>query len=370
MRDVPSIDLLPGSAHDARAAADQLRAAAGGFAAGLRVAHQIGAVRVGEAWRGEAYEAFRSVFEAQPMAGASQRAIDAMVEASSALDHYASQFDQHQRELTYYRYQLHAITAGGLVPDDQLVDVQRILARAAEVWEQHRRAESVLHDVFDRLDDVPTFATPPRSGLDQVASVGLGVYDFVRGFVEFGVFVTRMNHDPRLWAEIVGNRQEIWDTIQYVVDNPTEYGEALAAAVFDTQLLRDDPARWAGKIAPTVALAFFSGGGGVATRLSATSAAGAAAARFPRVGAAVAGVAEGTSSSVIGHFSPAAERVVHYASQYERAARHVKVGGSLVAQDQRDCVEDEVDEFLAEDAEPEPDVMGPVLTRPTSGSGG
>ncbi|MCO8128423.1 hypothetical protein NHL50_14525 [Acidimicrobiia bacterium EGI L10123] len=277
------IPLLPGDSSAIRSAAADLT----GTVPRLRTAHgaavQVEAVLTGDHWQGTAFDAFRRVVERKPLPQALDAAVDRMGQAAEKLHWFAGRFDEHQDRLRHLRAQ-----AASLDPADAALAAQRpaLEAQVEMVLDAHRACLDSVAELFDWLDDQPTFATPPPSNWDRVtgtvgdaiggtldvlASFGTGVYEGFRDLV-LGIRDLLLLLDPTGWPDLWSNRGQILAMLQYVAENPIEFLGDLGTALLDLDTLFEDPARWLGRRVPDLLLAL----GTVGTGTVASRAAGAA----------------------------------------------------------------------------------------------
>lgn len=295
------IALLPGDSWSVRRSAQEIRATVSDLATARSAADQIEAVTRGEHWRGEAFDAFRAVVERRPLTAAVDHAAARMHDAADQLIWFADRFDDHQARLRWCRSRLTAVVAsaeaerasaaaGGLPepmgPERELAEIRR---EVDDVWEQHRWALRTVADTFDRLDDEPTFATPPPSTFDRARgalggfidgvasgtwslSVGLaeGTRDLVVGLAEVAILLNPLTLPGRL-ADAWENRAQIVAVLQYAWDNPGEFFGELGRAMLDLDMLFEDPARWVGRRIPDILLTVATGGLGRIGTTAATS---------------------------------------------------------------------------------------------------
>ena len=286
------IPVLPGNSAAIRSAAADLT----GTVPRLRTAHQaavqVEAVLTGDHWRGTAFDALRRVVERKPLPQALDVAVDRMGQAAEKLHWFAGRFDEHQDRLRHLRARAAAL-ADHVHPDMDpasvaALEAQRraLEAQAHAVFDEHRACLDAVAELFDWLDDQPTFATPPPSNWDRVtgtvgdaiggtldvlASFGTGVYEGFRDLV-LGIRDLLLLLDPTGWPELWANRGQILAMLQYVAEHPIEFLGDLGTALLDLDTLFDDPARWLGRRVPDLLLAL----GTVGTGTVASRAAGAA----------------------------------------------------------------------------------------------
>lgn len=295
------IALLPGDSWSVRRSAHEIRATVADLAKARAAADHIEAVTRGEHWRGEAFDSFRAVVERRPLTAAVDHATAAMNEAADQLFWFADRFDDHQASLRWCRSRLSTVVASAeadraaaaaaglpepIGPERELAELRR---QADEVWDQHRWALRVVADTFDRLDDEPTFATPPPSTLDRARdslggffegvagggwslTVGMAeaTRDLVVGLAEVAVLLNPVTLPGRL-ADAWENRAQILAVLQFAWDNPGEFFGELGRAMLDLDMLFEDPARWVGRRIPDILLTVATGGLGRVGTTAATS---------------------------------------------------------------------------------------------------
>lgn len=303
------IPMVSGDSWSVRRSAQELRSTVGDLATARLAAAHIEAVTRGDHWQGEAFEAFRRVVDRQPITAAIDHAKTCMHEAADQLHWYAARLDEHQDELRWCRSRLASVleaaatsrvaaeAAGSVVPDALDAEVVEIARRVDEVWRRHRWALEVVADTFDRLDDEPTFATPPPSTLDRatgalsgfVAGVANGAWsltvgmaegtrDLLMGLVEVARLLNPITLPGRL-SDAWANREQIVAVLRHAWDHPGEFFGQLGRAMLDLDMLFEDPARWIGRRIPDVLLTVATGGMG---RLGSSAASSARALRGAR----------------------------------------------------------------------------------------
>ena len=242
--DVP---LLPGSSSGLRASAAHLRSTLPDLDTAHRAAVQIEAITDGDHWRGEAFDAFRSVTERKPLPAAIDGARARMEEAAARLDWLAGRFDDNQETLRWCRARL-----AGLDAEDPAAAAERaaIDRDASRAWDDQREAARSVADLFDWMDDQPVFAEPPPSVLERV---GRGAVSVVHGFAEgtwdlvSGLGQIALLFNPaalpftlqRAWE----NRDQFMAVLQWAWDDPGAFFSQLGRAMLDLDMLLEDPAR-------------------------------------------------------------------------------------------------------------------------------
>lgn len=297
-----AIDHLPGSSWAVRASAREIRSTIDDLAVARRAAERLEAVTSGTCWQGEAFDAFRSLIERRPLTAAIDHADRCMREAADRLDWYADRHDDHEDQLRWCRSRLREIVAqdaaeraaseaaGGPPPPEPWPAINRILDHAADIWRRHRAAVDAVAATFDRLDDEPTFATPPPSTFDKVAggvtgfvegvlggawsfAVGVaeGVRDLVVGLVEIAQLLNPLTLPARL-VDLIQNWDQVVAVLRYAWDEPGQFFGDLGKALLDWDMLMEDPARWVGRRIPDILLTVATGGmGKVGTTAASTA---------------------------------------------------------------------------------------------------
>ena len=269
------ITLLPGSSAGLRASAAHLRSTLTDLDTAHRAALQIEAITDGDHWRGEAFDAFRSVTDRKPLPSAILRARGHMEEAASRLDWLAARFDDNQQTLRWCRARLAGLDCTSPEYDAERTAIERDAARA---WDDHRSALGSVADLFDRLDDEPVFATPPPSLLERVAggagSLAYGFYegtrDLVVGTVELAIMFNPVML-PFTLQKAWNNRDEIRAVLDFARNDPLGFLAVLGRSMLDLDMLFEDPARWLGRRIPDILLTLATGGLGRVGTTAATS---------------------------------------------------------------------------------------------------
>lgn len=293
-----AIDPLPGNSWAVRASAREIRGTLEQLAVARRAAVRLEAVTDGACWQGAAFDAFRSLLRRRPLTAAIDHADRCMHEAADRLDWYADRYDDHQDRLQWCRSRLREVVAranadraaaeaaGTPPPPEPWPEVDRILDHVADIWRRHRAAVDAVAATFDRLDDEPTFATPPPSNLEKVTgvvegvlggawsvAVGLaeGTRDLVVGLVEIAQLLNPVMLPSRI-VDLIQNWDEVVAVLRYVRDNPGEFFGDLGKAMLDWDMLLEDPARWVGRRIPDILLTVATGGmGKVGTTAASTA---------------------------------------------------------------------------------------------------
>lgn len=270
------VDLLPGSGDDLRLAAQSLRAACDPLMRARDAALGIEAILDGDDWWGQAWQAFVASTNHRRMSTVADNAIAAMEDAAAAVTVLADVHDDHQHRLRSCRWELDqeraAVASGG----DATRGLQ-VLAEADTIHEHHRQAQLELMAVFDRLDDATHLAEPPASLGDQARSVAGNAWDqaweFGAGVVEasvdlatIAVVLANPLGAAYLVHHLVQNADEYRAMIGYAIDNPGDFAREFAKGMVDLDTLMDNPARWLGKLVPSVVLSLATAGSGMAAR--------------------------------------------------------------------------------------------------------
>lgn len=264
----------PGDSWAVRSGAAGIRSTLDQLGTARTAALHIEDITGGAHWRGEAFEAFARVIERQPLRLALDRAQNHMIQAADRLDWFAGRFEANTETIRWCRSRLASLAIdGGGIPDELVPEVQRIQWDAERAWDDHRTSSQHVADLFDWLDDQPTFAPPPPSNWDRVRGAAGHVWSFGVGAVEatwdmatfaaeIMVWVNPLTA-PFKWHETWENRAQIAFLLRYAWDHPGEFGAEVGKAVVDLDTLRDDGvARWLGHRVPELVLALATAGFG------------------------------------------------------------------------------------------------------------
>ena len=268
------IRLLPGSSVDLRAGAAAVRATLHDLDRARAAAVRIAEITGGEHWSGEAFEVFRAVVDRKPLPAALDHARSRMEQAAAGLDRLATAFDSDQQTLRWCRHRLAGLRdAAGSASDELRAEIEAemraVLRDADDAWSNHRRSLSELADLYDWLDDQPTYAKPPPSALERIGGavgsfvigVGEGTWDMVTGVAELAMLLNPVML-PFTIHDAIENRDQIMAVLQYAWDNPGEFLTELGKSMLDWETLMDDPARWLGRRVPDILLTLATGGMG------------------------------------------------------------------------------------------------------------
>lgn len=344
------IAYLPGSSETLRSAADRIRATTAGLDTARSAAARLEAILAGRAWRGRGFEAFRAAYDRKPITPAVDHAVDRMHEAATALDVFAARFDDHQDTLRWCRHRAQA-----LAPDDPALTT--VLQEALEVRERHRRNLDTLAEHFDRLDDEPTYATPPPSNFERVSGfvgdVGRGAGQGLWSLATLGFEASLYSNPvtaPAKWTEAWEQREQIVAVLQYAAANPDELALELGQAVLDWDALMEEGfGVWVGRMIPGIVIGLATAGMGRVGVGAAQAARGAtrvstAASRFARTDTVarrvatklvdprpVAGLVDGllTGSPAMSTRTQGAMAGVFGVAVLDKAATPVAVAGSM-----------------------------------------
>ncbi len=275
---VPSdLPFPPGSSAAVRAGAADIRATIPSLRTARAAAEHLEDIARGVHWRGDAFAAYQRRCERGSLTPAIDRAIEWMTVAADRLDHFSSRFDANTDTIGWCRSRLVALgIEGGSVPDELVPEVQRIGWDADRAWADHRAALADVADLFDWLDDQPTFAEPPPSNWDRVRggaghvwSFGVGITEGTWEMVSFTAELMAFTNPltgPLEWREAWHSREQIRAVFDYARDNPGEFATEVGRAVIDLDTLTEDGvARWLGHRVPDVVVALATGGAGSAT---------------------------------------------------------------------------------------------------------
>ncbi|MDZ7674111.1 MAG: hypothetical protein U5K30_03455 [Acidimicrobiales bacterium] len=285
----------PGDGRAIRRAAGELRATFAELTTARRAAEHVGAICDGAHWRGEAFEVFRVAVDRKPLPAAIDHARRAMEEAASRLEWFATRFDANTRTISWCRSRLLALgLVDGHVPADLAAEVRRIVDDAERAWDDHRAALRAVADTFDRLDDAPTFATPPRSnlqkavgfteavnefGVDVLLGAGEAAWELGKLAGQLSLFSNPVT-GPVMWHRVWNARDQVGAVLSYAWDNPGAFTLELGKAIIDLDTWTEDGvARWIGHRIPDIVLTVATAGYG---RVGTTAAAAVRGARATR----------------------------------------------------------------------------------------
>jgi hypothetical protein len=284
------IELLEGSPSSLRSCASDLRTLAGELTPAWLACHQLGLITDGTSWNGQGFDAFRTKVDKNPKTSDIDNAQSMMHSAAGALDTLATGLDDCQGRITWCRQRIDALALGdGDIPDDVRPQVESIKADADGARADYARYLTTAGQTFDELTDKTVYAEPPPGFFESVGNFfetvgGIGA-DFLVGIVE-GVWemvkglysIVAILVQPWKWPEA-------WETIKkiavYAWNNPGEFLKMVGQAMVDWETLKENPAKWLGKLVPNILLAIVTGGAGTAA--SVLSRVGAFASRFSRL---------------------------------------------------------------------------------------
>ena len=262
----------PGNSGLVRAAAADIRSTLEQLRTAKTAAVRLDDITSGAHWRGDAFDAFRRATEVKPLPEAIDHASGRMTLAADRLDWFADRFVANTSTIRWCRSRLAALGLdGGEIPEELLDEVNRIQWDAERAWDDHRSSLRSVADLFDWLDDEPTFAQPPPSNWDRVRGAAGHVGSFILGIGEecwellkFSAELTMWLNPitgPLKWREAWENRDQIIAVLQYAWNNPGEFALEIGKAMIDLETLREDGvARWLGRRVPGVVLAIATGG--------------------------------------------------------------------------------------------------------------
>lgn len=276
-----------GNSWSIRSGADQLRSTIEQLRTARVAAIRIEDITAGAHWRGDAFEAFKQAASHKPLPAAIDHASERMEQAASQLDSFAARFDRNVDTIRWCRSRLAALgIEGGEVPDELVGEVQRIGWDAEQAWDDHRAALRSVADLFDWLDDEPTFAKPPPSNWDRVTGAVDTMFDFTNNILigtaeavvemaklaaEISLFVNPLTGPFKMY-ELWQNRDEFLAILDYAWNNPGEFALEFGKALIDLDTWREDGiGRWIGHRIPDLVLTLATGGYGAIGRGAALS---------------------------------------------------------------------------------------------------
>jgi hypothetical protein len=295
-----------------------LRGAAGLFrtvADGLDTAHEgcskLAEVRGGTSWCGDGFSAFQETVDRNPTPADISNAQSVMFRAASACEVLADGIEDCQERIEWCRGRIDSlcIGAGGEISDEQRPVVEAIKADADAALEDYGRHVERAEETFGTLEGETTYAQPPPGFWDQVGGTVSWAWGNVRenwnGFFDEGGIIYRLNDEVDNPLEYLGfsvkeglqlyvgmweGVTEMWDgavalaplmypgwspaktemiynlTLAYQAyqQDPRQFMWDTGEAVLDYETLRESPARWLGKLIPTIAIGAVTGGAGAA----------------------------------------------------------------------------------------------------------
>jgi hypothetical protein len=285
------IELLEGSPSELRSCANDLRTLAGELQPAWTACVQLTRIADGTSWNGDAFNAYRSKVDKNPTAADIDNAQSMMNQAAGTLDTLASGVEECQGRIQWCRQRIDALglPEEGDIPEDKKTQVETIKRDAEDARSDYEGHLNSAGRSFEDLTDRTVYAEPPPGFWEKVGNavvgglkfvgdflVGIveGVYELVKGLVMIVAFVVQ----PWKWPEA-------WDTIvmiaKYAYQDPMGFLKMVGSAMIDLETLKENPAKWLGKLVPNIALAILTGGAGTAA--SVLSRVGAFASRFSRL---------------------------------------------------------------------------------------
>lgn len=263
------VGVLVGSPGGIRASALMLRTAEKGMAEVRAAAARLERVTSGESWKGDAFESFRVAMAKSPTVADVDNAKQTMGRAAGVLERLADAIEDTQRRWNNLRTELDglAVPASGDIPDTLKPQVKSIKSQLDTTHHNYEVYLGAAARDFDELDDRPKFAKD-ESGADYWLKATLhNIGDFFEGiwaaFKELGGALKSL-WELRKISQWDDKWDEFWQVLQYAADDPLEFAKQLGLAAIDWETLKENPAKWLGKLAPTLVAAFFTAGGAVA----------------------------------------------------------------------------------------------------------
>jgi hypothetical protein len=286
-RSADDIELIEGSPGDLRSSAADLRTLAAGLDTVRSACVDLCSVTDGSSWYGQGFDAFREAVDRNPQPSDIDNAQRTIEGAAAILEALADGVERCQGDIDWCRQRMTNLGLhGDDIPDELRGEVEVIDADAGAARSDHARHLRDAGTALAALTEDTIYAEPPPGFWDQVGDVlgvvggqvwefcvGIveGVWEMVKGVVMIVAFVVQ----PWKW-------DDAWETIkqvvQFAIAHPDDFFLLVGQAIIDWETLRDNPARWLGKLVPNILLALATGGAGtVASRATAV------AARLPRV---------------------------------------------------------------------------------------
>jgi hypothetical protein len=293
MADLPrspdDIERLEGSPSTLRSTATDLRTIASNLTIAGTACSDLMSISDGTSWRGEGFDKFRSTLQQNPRKQDVDNAKRTMGDAAGALDRLAARLSDAQDRIERCRTRLYnlAVPIQGEIPEDLEPQLRQIRHEADDARADYRSAVREAGNRFADLTDKAVYAQPPPDFLGRAAQVVGGALDFAREYY-IGIFqgtwemikglavLSYRIQAPWMWDDNVRDLRKIYLSAR---DNPGEFLKNTGKAVVDWDTLMSNPARWYGKLMPSVALSVATGGAGTAA-----STAGRAAALSSRLG--------------------------------------------------------------------------------------
>jgi hypothetical protein len=282
--------------------ADELR----GVAEGLLWAHdgcaELAYIGTGDSWSGDGYAAFCDARDRSPTADDVSNAQWVMGRAAWACDVLASGIQDCQERIDYNRDRIDSLCIGpdGDITDDQLPITQAVQTDVSAVWDDYWKHIQGFEQIFGELVELTVHAQAAPGFWDRlgegVSWAGDNIAENWNGLFDEGGIFNRLGDldfsSPRdlgqFWLEEFGNFYggmwegvtEMWDgavAMAWVMapgwnpakaewinnlnaaydayqHDPRQFQWDTGEAVLDYDTFRESPARWSGKLLPTLAL--------------------------------------------------------------------------------------------------------------------
>jgi hypothetical protein len=272
-RSSSDIEPLEGSPAALRSCASDLRTLAGDLSPAWTACHELGLITDGTSWHGEGFNAFRGKVDKNPKTSDIDNAQSMMGSAAGTLDTLATGLEDCQGRIDWCRQRIDALgLTEGDIPEDVRPQVEAIKSDADGARADYTRHLTTAGNSFEELTDKTVYAEPPPGFFESVANffvdvaqfgadflVGIveGVWEMVKGLVS----IVALAFQPWKWPEA-------WETIKmlatYAWNDPLGFAKTMGAAIIDLDTLRENPAKWLGKLVPNILLAIATGGAGTA----------------------------------------------------------------------------------------------------------
>jgi hypothetical protein len=271
------IELLDGSPSTLRSCAEDLRTLAGDLSPAWTACHQLGQITDGTSWHGEGFNAFRTKVDKNPKTSDIDNAQSMMQSAAGTLDTLATGLEDVQGRIEWCRQRIDALGLGdGDIPDDVRPQVEAIKADVDSARADHKRHLTTAGRSFSELTDRTVYAEPPpglfesvgnffvevaQIGADFLVGVVEGVWEMVKGLA----MIVALAAQPWKWDEALATLGKI---VQFAIQNPGEFLKLVGQAIIDWETLKENPAKWLGKLVPNILLAIVTGGAGTAATVA------------------------------------------------------------------------------------------------------
>jgi hypothetical protein len=267
------IEPLDGSPSALRSCAEDLRTLAGELSSAWTACHQLGLITDGTSWNGQGFDAFRTKVEKNPKTSDIDNAQTMINAAAGTLDTLATGLDDCQSRITWCRQRIDALALGeGDIPDDVRPQVEAIKTDADSARSDYGRHLTTAGQAFEELTDKTVYAEPPPGFFESVGDFFAGALqitgDFLLGVVEGvwemvkGLFmIVALVVQPWKWPEAINTLTQI---VKFAIENPGEFLSLVGQAIVDWETLKENPAKWLGKLVPNILLAVVTGGAGTA----------------------------------------------------------------------------------------------------------